>query len=33
MKLLINIFYSLLEKLDKDDQFFTTNFVVVAKKM
>lgn len=33
MKLLINLFYSTLEKLDKDDQFFTTNFVVVAKKM
>lgn len=33
LKFLINAFYRLLERLDKDEDFITINFVVVAKKI
>lgn len=32
LKLIINVFYNFLEKVDKDEDFITINFVVVAKK-
>lgn len=33
VKLIINAFYSLLERIDRDEEFITINFVVVAKKI